>query len=198
MTIKYIGDGIEIDHGDRDISAAERGNVIEMGIGENYLGAQGYERWAEIDLTREEADALGHWLPRRVPLFQFGWFASHAGFQLPWKFDADALSGDDIEALARLIRWKFAFSGIYGVPRGGERLADTLRPHVEPGYPMLIVDDVLTTGRSMIKARERHLSLFPEVPVIGVVILARGQCPDWVWPILSVNEWAQSRATGLG
>ncbi len=84
------------------------------------------------------------------------------------------------------------------MPRGGERLADTLRPHVEPGYPMLIVDDVLTTGRSMIKARERHLSLFPEVPVIGVVILARGQCPDWVWPILSVNEWAQSRATGLG
>ncbi len=23
-------------------------------------------------------------------LFQFGWFAGHAGFQLPWKMDCDA------------------------------------------------------------------------------------------------------------
>lgn len=33
---------------------------------------------------------------------------------------------------------------------------------------------------------------------IGIVVFTRGRCPEWVWPIFTVNEWAQSRATGLG
>ena len=105
-------------------------------------------------------------------LFHFGWFPSHSGVQLPWKFDCDALSDGSIEAIARLIAGKVVFSAVYGIPRGGLRLARALEPHCTPKYPLLIVD--------------------------GVVILARGECPDWVWPILSVNEWAQSRGTGLG
>lgn len=128
-------------------------------------------------------------------LIQFGWFTSHSHFQLPWKFDCDALSDGTIDALAKLICWKFAFSNVHGVPRGGLRLAAALEPHCEPGYPLLIVDDVLTTGRSMIEARKMLAS---DKRPIGVVIAARGKCPDWVWPILTVNEWAQSRATGLG
>jgi hypoxanthine phosphoribosyltransferase len=127
-------------------------------------------------------------------LFQFGWFASHSGFQLPWKFDSAALSDGSIDALARLISGKIVFGAVYGIPRGGERLAEALCPSATAGYPLLIVDDVLTTGRSMREARAR---LTVDRP-IGVVILARGECPDWVWPILSVNEWAQSRGTGLG
>lgn len=131
-----------------------------------------------------------------MSLFQFGWFASHSKFQLPWKLDLESLGDDDWGSIAKLIAWKFAFRDVYGVPKGGILLAQALRPYREPGYPLLIVDDVLTTGKSMEEAR----ALLPASadPVIGVVVVARGRCPNWVWPILTVNEWAQSRATGLG
>lgn len=128
-------------------------------------------------------------------LFKFGWFASHSGFQLPWKLDLENLRDEDWEAIAEIIAWKFAFCSVYGVPKGGVRLAQALDKHVTPGYPVLIVDDVLTTGRSMIEAKA---ALGNPQGAIGVVVAARGRCPDWVWPILQVSEWAQSRATGLG
>jgi hypothetical protein len=54
---------------------------------------------------------------------------------------------------------------------------------------------MLTTGRSFIHARA---ALGNPQDVFGVTVCARGEVPNWVWPILSVNEWAQSRATGLG
>lgn len=133
-----------------------------------------------------------------MSLFQFGWFSSHSGFQLPWKFDADALSDNDLEAIARILQWKFSFGNVLGVPRGGCRLAVACQKYTTPGYPILIVDDVLTTGNSMRKFRGEVEQDHPGRPVLGAVILTRGLCPDWVWPILTVNEWAQSRATGLG
>ena len=111
-------------------------------------------------------------------LVEFGWFRSHSGLQLPWKLNADALSDEAIDGIAKIIRWKFAFSAVIGIPRGGLRLAAALKPHIEieDGYPTLIVDDVLTTGKSMEAARESPKD-------IGVVIFARGQVPNWVWPI---------------
>jgi hypothetical protein len=127
-------------------------------------------------------------------LFKFGWFASHSGFQLPWKIDCeDGLRDEDWNALASIVAGKFGFSDVYGIPRGGTKFARALAPFCEPGYPTLIVDDVLTTGRSFEDARQRF-----SANCIGVVVFARGRCPDWVWPIFTVNEWAQSRATGLG
>lgn len=147
-----------------------------------------------------------HWkragLTGRHPyrLFQFGWFASHSKFQLPWKLSFDCMGQGPVTSdwtdVAEIIAWKFAFRSVYGIPRGGSLLAKALDKYCEPGYPVLIVDDVLTTGRSFIEARAK-LNLLDE-PVIGVVVAARGPCPNWVWPILTVNEWAQSRATGLG
>jgi pyrimidine operon attenuation protein/uracil phosphoribosyltransferase len=91
---------------------------------------------------------------------------------------------------------------VLGIPRGGSQLARALKQHVDLSvdgegrhYPIIIADDVLTTGRSFKDARS---SLDPSEKPIGVVVFARGECPDWVWPIFRVNEWAQSRATGLG
>lgn len=145
-----------------------------------------------------------HWQrpPRRsydgnpYHLFKFGWFSSHAGFQLPWKIDCeDGLADGDWDAIAQLIAWKFAFRSVYGIPKGGTKLAEALDKYCEPGYPIIIVDDVLTTGRSFVHARA---ALGNPEDVFGVVVFARGPVPDWVWPILTVNEWAQSRATGLG
>ena len=126
-------------------------------------------------------------------LVQFGWFRSHSGLQLPWKLDADALSSDSLNGITQIIRWKFAFGAVIGVPRGGLRLARMLEQYREDGYPTLIVDDVLTTGKSIQEWRDPVPG-----PAIGVVIFARGPCPNWVWPIFNVNEWTQSRATGLG
>lgn len=131
----------------------------------------------------------------RHGFFQFGWFASHAGFQLPWKLDFDAFSDEDWAGVAQLIAWKFAFRAVHGIPRGGVPLARALDRYCEPGYPILIVDDMLTSSRSFIHARA---ALGNPEDVFGVTVCARGEVPNWVWPILSVNEWAQSRATGLG
>lgn len=121
-----------------------------------------------------------------MDLFQFGEFTSHSGLVLPWKFDADALSDGSIEALAQLIASKLTFGEVYGIPRGGLRLAEALRPYVVQRGPWLIVDDVLTTGQSMRDARD-----FLPMPSIGVVILARGVCPYWVQAIMYVGEWAR-------
>lgn len=133
-----------------------------------------------------------------MSLIDFGWFSSHSGFQLPWKFDADFLSDEDLESIAKILQWKFAFGHVFGVPTGGCRLAAACQKHVTSGYPVLVVADVLTTGRSMEKFRGEIAQDHPGKPIIGSVIVGRGKCPDWVWPIFSVNEWAQSRATGLG
>jgi hypothetical protein len=129
-------------------------------------------------------------------LFQFGWFSTHNKLLLPWKFDTDSLCKEDWSDIAKIITWKFAFRSVYGVPKRGTALAQALNEYATPGYPVLIVDDVLTTGNSIREARSR-LGLDGE-PVIGVVVAARGPCPDWVWPILQISEWSQSRATGLG
>lgn len=45
----------------------------------------------------------------------------------------------------------------------------------------VIVDDVLTTGESMEEMRLHYSSR-----TIGVVLFARGKCPDWVTPIFSL------------
>jgi hypoxanthine phosphoribosyltransferase len=141
-------------------------------------------------------------------LFQFGWFNAHSGMQLPWKLDADALSDGSIEALAKIIAGKFSFGKVYGVPRGGVRLARALEAYCETEafrqYPVLVVDDVLTTGRSMEEAKKIVQDGFGR-PAIGVVIFARCQkddanvaVPNWVFPICTVSDWAQARGTGLG
>jgi hypothetical protein len=182
-------------------------NAPEGMVGVSMRLEIGHHAIRAVEREARHRGARVFWLPmgkavtgRRsfyAELFQFGWFASHSGFQLPWKMDCDAFSDDDWAALARLVAWKFAFRSVHGIPRGGCRFAQALERHAEPdsGYPTLIVDDVLTTGRSFIEAKAR---LGDPPGTIGVVVCARGRSPNWVWSILSVNEWAQSRATGLG
>jgi hypothetical protein len=68
MTISNINGAIEIDHIDRDLSAALRHGVIEVGIGEGYGDGPGgsYARWAEISLTINEARAFRDWLTSKI------------------------------------------------------------------------------------------------------------------------------------
>lgn len=119
-------------------------------------------------------------------LFENKSFISHSGFSLSFKINCDALSDEDIETLADIIAKKFSFSKIYGVPRGGLRLANALEKYLSPNGPVLIVDDVLTTGKSMEEAKEKFLN----EDVIGVVIFARGRCPFWVRTLFMQASWA--------
>jgi len=106
-------------------------------------------------------------------------FISHAGRLLDFKIECDALSDADIAALASVIARRIKFGAVYGVPRGGLRLANALEPYATSG-PRLIVDDVLTTGKSMVEVRNSTNDR-------GVVIFARGPCPDWITPIFSLE-----------
>lgn len=106
-------------------------------------------------------------------------FISHAGRLLDFKIECDALSDADIAALAAVIARRIKFGSVYGVPRGGLRLAKALEPYATSG-PRLIVDDVLTTGKSMVEVMDSTTDR-------GVVIFARGPCPDWITPIFSLE-----------
>lgn len=99
---------------------------------------------------------------------------------LEFKIDCDALHDNDISALAAIIARRYRFGAVEGIPRGGLRLSAALRPYVTQG-PTLIVDDVLTAGNSMEAARKATTDR-------GVVIFARGPCPDWVTPIFELHS----------
>ncbi len=111
-------------------------------------------------------------------MFQFGKFKSHSGEVLHWKIECDDLTLADWKCLACVIKESVVpFGSVEGVPMGGCCLADLLKPYVTKG-PLLIVDDVLTTGGSMEEHRAGRLA-------IGAVVFARGLCPAWVTPIFS-------------
>lgn len=109
----------------------------------------------------------------------------NSGEESFFKIECDHLTDEDIETLALIISDRLWFSSVVGVPRGGERLASALRKYEfwsqDDKLPTLIVDDVLTTGRSMEEFRNK-------VPgdTIGVVIFARGKCPDWIRPVFKM------------
>lgn len=132
-------------------------------------------------------------------LFVLGRFTSHSGLELAYKIECDALSERELNLFAELIvtrlykGWKF--NRVVGVPKGqssgrdnGGILAQYVRRHTQlkPSefYQTLIVDDVLTTGRSMEAARRRNIGRFS---CVGAVIFARGPCPDWVRPLFTVH-----------
>ena len=78
-------------------------------------------------------------------------FISHAGNPLTWKIECDALSNDDWACIAHMIVESESrrFSKVIGIPRGGKKLEEALQPYVSFRiYPVLVVDDVWTTGSS--------------------------------------------------
>jgi hypothetical protein len=105
----------------------------------------------------------------------------HSGAQSDFKIECDALTDEEIETFAMLIANRFKFSHVSGVPTGGYRIGNALRKYCELGgaSPWLIVDDVLTTGCSINDYRQT-------CDAIGVVLFARGPCPDWVYPVFQL------------
>lgn len=125
-------------------------------------------------------------------LFSRGNFTSSAGLELSWKIECDALTDEDIETLAHAVHEKMGaihFRKVVSVPRGGDRLAGALGKYLDPnGGRVLIVDDVLTTGASMERARNAELRYTSGVQISGVVIFSRvAWPPSWIYPIFRMT-----------
>lgn len=109
-------------------------------------------------------------------LFQSGEFVLAAGQQSRFKIECDSLIDDDLAALAEQLAERLPpFGAVEGVPRGGLRLAELMTSYVSDG-PLLVVDDVWTTGMSMMSHRGDRAA-------IGAVIFARHAPPEWVTPL---------------
>lgn len=84
-------------------------------------------------------------------LFTPGCFKSAAGLELDWKIECDALDASDWACIAQVASRRVGpFSQVFGVPRGGFKLAEALWTYRDEASPnLLIVDDVWTTGKSL-------------------------------------------------
>lgn len=123
---------------------------------------------------------------RRMSLFKKGKVKLNSGKMSDFKIDCDGLTKKDWDCLAYMISKRFDFRLAVGVPTGGTKLATALNKYAKPHikYPVLVCDDVLTTGKSMEKKKYDLLNS----NTIGVVIFARGKCPEWVTPIFQMTE----------
>jgi len=103
-------------------------------------------------------------------------FISHAGLQLGWKIEMDALYESDWRCLAKMILEYETrpFRKAVGIPRGGKRLGDILNESAtgNPDDPVLIVDDVYTTGTSF---REFIAENYADDNIICWVVFARNK-----------------------
>lgn len=115
-------------------------------------------------------------------LFRLAAVTLHSGKVSDWKIDCDALDDEDMRCVAALlVRQLPRFGSVEGVPKGGLRLADAIRPFQTTG-PLLIVDDVLTTGGSMEAQRNGR-------DAIGAVIFSRAMMivtPGWITSLVRV------------
>lgn len=121
-----------------------------------------------------------------MSLFQLGEFTLHSGQKSNFKVECDSLTNVDWGTIAQIISDKFNFDKVVGVGRGGQKLAKALEPYAfhSVRFPLLIVDDVLTTGASM----EEERAKWPGYACIGAVVFARGKCPNWVWAWWNIGE----------
>ena len=120
-------------------------------------------------------------------LFEKKKWIMHSGAESDFKIECDALTFADWGTVAHSIAKHFSFSKVIGVPRGGLELAKALKKYEKSLGPLLIVDDVLTTGASMEEMRETYLEQYKN-NIVGIVLFARGKCPYWVTPIFSMNK----------
>ena len=115
-------------------------------------------------------------------LFQSVDFISHSGLELKWKIECDALSDPEWFTISQMImEISVPFKEAIGIPRGGTKLGSLLNQYGtgKRKDPVLLVDDVLTTGESMNEFKRKRQWRNP-TKYIGWVVFARNKCPDWV------------------
>lgn len=121
-------------------------------------------------------------------LFQSGSFSLHAGQKSNYKIECDALTPQDVFTLSILMAERLSpYGRVEGVARGGLRFAVQMALYATEG-PLLIVDDVWTTGVSMEAQRDGR-------DAIGVVVFARNPVASWVTPLFQMTPQS-GRADG--
>jgi len=123
-----------------------------------------------------------------VSLFQRGNFKLHSGSKSQFLIECAFLQPEDWTNLAELVAEHIDFKDAVGILSGGLKFAEALKFYRKDkaDLPILIVDDVLTTGNSMTEMREKVGGY-----CIGIVLFARGKCPWWVCPIFEMNTTFQ-------
>lgn len=119
-------------------------------------------------------------------LFKLKDFIMHSGGQGKYKIECDALTEEDWNTIAYIISEKIDFKHARGVPTGGLHLERALHRYRNPNSnTLLIVDDVLTTGKSM-EDFKYVLENTYKFYIRGVVLFARKECPGWITPIFQM------------
>jgi len=122
-------------------------------------------------------------------LFEEGEFVSHAGLKLPWKIECDAIKPEEWSTLAKMIRdyepqqWRKAV----GIPRGGMALGEALNKYStdNPNDPVLIADDVYTTGTSFKEFIEKK---YPKSATLQWCVFARQPTASKVKALFTMPE----------
>lgn len=114
-------------------------------------------------------------------LFQLGSFVAASGRILPYKIECDCLTDADWQCLAWMIAQRVTFGVIEGVPRGGLKLAAALEKYKSASGPLLLVDDVGTSGGSLNRQRAGR-------DAIGYVVFQRGTLPEWVGSLFRLSD----------
>ena len=118
---------------------------------------------------------------RHTHLFVEEDFKSHAGLDLHWKIEMDALDEAEWKCIARMIMeyQTEPFQAAIGIPRGGLKLSVYLNDYSTQNNndPYLIVDDVLTTGGSMEEFKKEY---FDKNKVFGWVVFSRTKPAGWI------------------
>jgi len=114
-----------------------------------------------------------------------------SGKRLTWKLECDALTDQDWEwAAHRAVELCPKFGSVVGVPTGGNRFAEAVSrvQSPTPGGPVLMVDDVITTGGSF--KRYRSTLGLDNAQVIAVGLFDRRVDPNadrWIHGILILH-----------
>ena len=112
-----------------------------------------------------------------MDLFQYGKFISHAGNELNWKIEMDAVSPAEWKCFAEMIMEyeKNPFCRVEGIPRGGLPLAKELEKYAtgNDSHQVMIVDDVYTTGASFREYIDEKYPLWLRAMGIKWVVFAR-------------------------
>ena len=131
-------------------------------------------------------------MDNNTDLFRSIDFKSHAGLDLSWKIEMDALSKNEWFTIARMIlEISPPFHSAIGIPRGGVLLGELLNKYGTGNEedPFCIVDDVLTTGKSMIDYREEmNIERWQKSCALGWVVFARVKPPKWIKALFQMNS----------
>jgi len=122
-----------------------------------------------------------------MSLLGSGDFRLHSGEPSSFKIDCDFLTDEDWVTAAALIAPVLGqFRSAVGVPRGGLAFAEALGPYAAGSGPILVVDDVWTTGGSLRQARREQEALGWSMTA-GVVLFTRGPLEPWVTALFQLN-----------